>query len=75
MGVLVPNVHLSLPLRRHAPPRAARATIRDIGEILDTCQPTAHKRLGHVFGKLGVEPRTAAAGLEMARVRQLAATR
>ncbi|MCW5666849.1 MAG: response regulator transcription factor [Piscinibacter sp.] len=50
-------------------------TNRDIGEILGTSPRTVHKHLEHVFEKLGVETRTAAAGLAMARVRQLAATR
>ena len=38
-------------------------TNRDIGEILGTSPRTVHKHLEHVFGKLGVETRTAAAGL------------
>jgi CheY-like chemotaxis protein/DNA-binding CsgD family transcriptional regulator len=50
-------------------------TNRDIGEILGTSPRTVHKHLEHVFEKLGVETRTAAAGMAMARVRQLAATR
>ncbi|MGE4051782.1 MAG: response regulator transcription factor, partial [Piscinibacter sp.] len=50
-------------------------TNRDIGDILGTSPRTVHKHLEHVFEKLGVETRTAAAGLAMARVRQLAASR
>ena len=50
-------------------------TNRDIGDILGTSPRTVTKHLEHVFEKLGVETRTAAAGLAMARVRQLAATR
>ena len=50
-------------------------TNRDIGEILGTSPRTVHKHLEHVFGKLGVETRTAAAGLALKRVRQLAAGR
>ena len=50
-------------------------TNRDIGDILGTSPRTVHKHLEHVFEKLGVETRTAAAGLAMARVRQLAAAR
>ncbi len=50
-------------------------TNRDIGDILGTSPRTVHKHLEHVFEKLGVETRTAAAGLAMVRVRQLAASR
>jgi DNA-binding CsgD family transcriptional regulator len=50
-------------------------TNRDIGDILGTSPRTVHKHLEHVFEKLGVETRTAAAGLAMARVRQLTAAR
>ena len=50
-------------------------TNRDIGDILGTSPRTVHKHLEHVFEKLGVETRTAAAGLAMARVRQLTASR
>jgi DNA-binding response OmpR family regulator/DNA-binding CsgD family transcriptional regulator len=50
-------------------------TNRDIGDILGTSPRTVHKHLEHVFEKLGVETRTAAAGLAMARVRQLGAAR
>jgi DNA-binding NarL/FixJ family response regulator len=46
-------------------------TNRDIGAILGTSPRTVHKHLEHVFGKLGVETRTAAASMAMARVRTL----
>ena len=36
-------------------------TNRDIGDILGTSPRTVHKHLEHVFAKLGVETRTAAA--------------
>jgi DNA-binding CsgD family transcriptional regulator len=44
-------------------------TNRDIGDILGTSPRTVHKHLEHVFEKLGVETRTAAAGLALGRVR------
>ncbi|MCU0969279.1 MAG: DNA-binding response regulator [Rubrivivax sp.] len=47
-------------------------TNRDIGDILGTSPRTVTKHLEHVFGKLGVETRTAAAGLAMGRVKELA---
>ncbi len=50
-------------------------TNRDIGDILGTSPRTVHKHLEHVFGKLGVETRTAAASMAMGRVRQLAPAR
>jgi len=50
-------------------------TNRDIGDILGTSPRTVHKHLEHVFEKLGVETRTAAAGLALTRVKQLAAGR
>jgi DNA-binding NarL/FixJ family response regulator len=50
-------------------------TNRDIGEILGTSPRTVHKHLEHVFEKLGVETRTAAASMAMGRVRQLAPAR
>ncbi|MBQ0957630.1 response regulator transcription factor [Ideonella sp. 4Y11] len=43
-------------------------TNRDIGDILGTSPRTVHKHLEHVFEKLGVETRTAAAGVVMARM-------
>ncbi|MBG6079262.1 DNA-binding NarL/FixJ family response regulator [Rubrivivax gelatinosus] len=46
-------------------------TNRDIGDILGTSHRTVTKHLEHVFEKLGVETRTAAAALAMARVKQL----
>jgi DNA-binding NarL/FixJ family response regulator len=47
-------------------------TNRDIGDILALSPRTVTKHLEHVFQKLGVETRTAAAGLAIAKVRQLA---
>lgn len=44
---------------------------RDIGDILGTSPMTVKKHLEHVFAKLGVETRTAAAGMAMSRIRQL----
>ena len=44
-------------------------TNRDIGDILGTSPRTVNKHLEHVFVKLGVETRTAAASLAMAKVR------
>ena len=44
-------------------------TNRDIGEILDSSHRTVNKHLEHVFEKLGVETRTAAAALAMQKVR------
>ncbi|SFU40476.1 response regulator [Pseudoduganella namucuonensis] len=44
-------------------------TNRDIGDILGTSPRTVNKHLEHVFVKLGVETRTAAASLAMTRVR------
>ncbi len=44
-------------------------TNRDIGDILGTSPRTVHKHLEHVFEKLGVETRTAAAGVASARLR------
>ena len=46
-------------------------TNRDIGDILGSSPATAKKHLERVYVKLGVETRTAAAGLAMARLRQL----
>lgn len=46
-------------------------TNRDIGDILGTSPATVKKQLEHIFAKLGVETRTAAAGLAMSRVAQL----
>jgi DNA-binding NarL/FixJ family response regulator len=47
-------------------------TNRDIGDILGTSPRTVTKHLEHVFEKLGVETRTAAANLASSRVRALA---
>lgn len=44
-------------------------TNRDIGEILGSSHRTVNKHLEHVFQKLGVETRTAAAGMVMQKVR------
>ena len=47
-------------------------TNRDIGDILGMSPATVKKHLEHVFEKLGVETRTAAAGVAVNRVRLLA---
>ncbi|WP_425261911.1 response regulator [Rubrivivax sp. RP6-9] len=47
-------------------------TNRDIGDILGTSPRTVTKHLEHIFAKLGVETRTAAAAVAMARVKELA---
>ncbi|MFC5460547.1 response regulator [Massilia niabensis] len=44
-------------------------TNRDIGDILGTSPRTVNKHLEHVFSKLGVETRTAAAALAVNRLR------
>ena len=44
---------------------------RDIGEILGTSPMTVKKHLEHVYAKLGVETRTAAAAMAMQRIRGL----
>ena len=44
-------------------------TNRDIGDILESSHRTVNKHLEHVFEKLGVETRTAAAALAMQKVR------
>ena len=44
---------------------------RDIGDILGASPATVKKHLERVYAKLGVETRTAAAGMAMSRVRQL----
>jgi DNA-binding response OmpR family regulator/DNA-binding CsgD family transcriptional regulator len=44
---------------------------RDIGDILGTSPMTVKKHLERVYAKLGVETRTAAAGMAMSRIRQL----
>lgn len=49
-------------------------TNRDIGDILGMSPATVKKHLEHVFEKLGVETRTAAAGVAIGKVRQLAAS-
>lgn len=46
-------------------------TNRDIGDILGSSPATVKKQLEHIFQKLGVETRTAAAGLALSRVSQL----
>ncbi len=43
-------------------------TNKDIGEILNTSPRTVNKHLEHVFEKLGVETRTAAANLALSRM-------
>ncbi|HMM85307.1 MAG: response regulator transcription factor [Gammaproteobacteria bacterium] len=47
-------------------------TNRDIGDILGCSAATVKKHLEHVFAKLGVETRTAAASLAISKVSQLA---
>ena len=47
-------------------------TNRDIGDILGRARRTVKKHLEHVYVKLGVETRTAAANLAMSRVTGLA---
>jgi CheY-like chemotaxis protein/DNA-binding CsgD family transcriptional regulator len=47
-------------------------TNRDIGDILGTSPRTITKHLEHVFEKLGVETRTAAAAVALQRVKELA---
>ena len=44
---------------------------RDIGEILGASPATVKKHLERIYVKLGVETRTAAAGMAMSRIRQL----
>ncbi|MGE0499133.1 MAG: response regulator [Ramlibacter sp.] len=44
---------------------------RDIGDILGSSPATVKKHLERVFAKLGVETRTAAAGMALNRIRQL----
>lgn len=44
-------------------------TNRDIGDILGTSPRTVHKHLEHVFDKLGVETRTAAASMAIGKIR------
>lgn len=44
---------------------------RDIGDILGTSPRTVNKHLEHVFVKLGVETRTAAASLAASKIRTL----
>ena len=46
-------------------------TNRDIGEILGSSPATVKKHLERVYVKMGVETRTAAAGLAMTKIRQL----
>lgn len=46
-------------------------TNRDIGDILGSSPATVKKQLESVFSKMGVETRTAAAGLAMSKVGQL----
>jgi DNA-binding response OmpR family regulator/DNA-binding CsgD family transcriptional regulator len=44
---------------------------RDIGDIVGASRRPVKKPLEHVFAKLGVEPRTAAAAMALRRLRQL----
>lgn len=46
-------------------------TNRDIGDILGTSPRTVTKHLEHIFAKLAVETRTAAAAVAMAKVKEL----
>lgn len=48
-------------------------TNRDIGDILGTSPRTVNKHMEHVFAKLGVETRTAAAALATTKLRNLKA--
>ncbi|MDR2128449.1 MAG: response regulator transcription factor [Burkholderiaceae bacterium] len=43
---------------------------RDIGDILGASPATVKKHLEHIFAKLGVETRTAAAAMALGRIRQ-----
>jgi DNA-binding CsgD family transcriptional regulator len=43
-------------------------TSKDIGDILGTSPRTVNKHLEHIYEKLGVETRTAAANVAMARI-------
>lgn len=47
-------------------------TNRDIGDILGCSAATAKKHLEHIYSKLGVETRTAAAGMAISKVNGLA---
>lgn len=49
-------------------------TNRDIGDILESSHRTVNKHLEHVFEKLGVETRTAAAAAAMQKVRILSSS-
>ena len=44
---------------------------RDIGDIVGSSPMTVKKHLEHIFAKLGVETRTAAAAMALRRIRQL----
>jgi DNA-binding CsgD family transcriptional regulator len=44
-------------------------TSKDIGDILGSSPRTVNKHLEHVYEKLGVETRTAAANLAMGKMR------
>lgn len=46
-------------------------TNKDIGDILGSSPMTVKKHLEHIYIKLGVETRTAAAGIAVGRIRQL----
>jgi CheY-like chemotaxis protein/DNA-binding CsgD family transcriptional regulator len=46
-------------------------TNKDVGDILGSSPMTVKKHLERIFVKLGVETRTAAAGMAMGRIRQL----
>ena len=46
-------------------------TNKDIGDILGSSPMTVKKHLERIFVKMGVETRTAAAGMAMTRIRQL----
>jgi DNA-binding CsgD family transcriptional regulator len=47
-------------------------TNKDIGDILGSSPATVKKHLEHIYEKLGVETRTAAAALAMGQVRRMA---
>jgi DNA-binding CsgD family transcriptional regulator len=51
--------------------RPLQKTSRDIGDILGSSPRTVNKHFEHVFVKLGVETRTAAASMAAGKLRML----